>query len=111
MGVDTTRFHAGRRDEKLRGRLGARGPLVLFVGRLAEKKGVRYLLEAMPKVIEKFPDTTLVIVGDGSLRGELEALAERLYIPSQVRFVVHKDVARNDIEKVIQCVERLTADN
>ena len=31
--------------------------------------------------------------------------------PSQVRFVVHKDVARNDIEKVIQSVERLTADN
>ncbi len=30
--------------------------------------------------------------------------------PSQVRFVVHKDVSRNDIEKVIQSVERLTTD-
>lgn len=47
MGVDTTTFHPGRRDATLRDRLGARGPIVLFVGRLAEAMGVErhvYLL-------------------------------------------------------------------
>lgn len=44
--------------------------VVLFVGRLAEKKGVRYLISAMRQI-----DALLVIVGDGTLRGELERLA------------------------------------
>lgn len=44
--------------------------VVLFVGRLAEKKGVTYLIEAMRDI-----DALLVIVGDGPLRGELEKQA------------------------------------
>ena len=51
MGVDTNVFHPGKRDEALRKRLGSHEPLLLFVGRLVEKKGVRYLLEAMPEVL------------------------------------------------------------
>lgn len=44
--------------------------VVLFVGRLAEKKGVTYLIEAMKQV-----DAKLVIVGDGPLRSSLEEQA------------------------------------
>lgn len=47
--------------------------VVLFVGRLADKKGVRYLIEAMNGV-----DAKLVIVGDGPLRLELENQAKAL---------------------------------
>ena len=47
--------------------------VVLFVGRLAEKKGVRYLIEAMNDI-----DAKLVIVGDGPLRAELEDQAKAL---------------------------------
>ncbi len=47
--------------------------VVLFVGRLAEKKGVAYLLEAMQWV-----DAKLVIAGDGPLREELQRRAEQL---------------------------------
>lgn len=45
--------------------------VVLFVGRLAEKKGVTYLIEAMKEV-----DAKLVIVGDGPLRKQLEEQAK-----------------------------------
>lgn len=45
--------------------------VVLFVGRLAEKKGVTYLIEAMKQV-----DAKLVIVGDGPLRESLEVQAK-----------------------------------
>lgn len=45
--------------------------VVLFVGRLAEKKGVTYLIEAMKQV-----DAKLVIVGDGPLREQLQAQAK-----------------------------------
>jgi len=40
--------------------------IVLFVGRLAEKKGVTYLIDAM-----KYVDAILIIVGDGPLKSEL----------------------------------------
>lgn len=65
MGVNTSWFgreyhvdnYFGQGDKKV----------VLFVGRLAEKKGVTYLIEAMKQV-----DAVLAIVGDGPLKKELE---------------------------------------
>ena len=56
------------RAVSLRGELG--GPLVLFTGRLVPYKGVDVLLRAMATV-----DARLVVVGDGPLRGALEAQA------------------------------------
>ena len=51
----------------------ARKPgLVLFVGRLVEKKGVRYLLDAMATVEERRGAAELLIIGDGPERGALE---------------------------------------
>ena len=52
-----------------------REPIVLFVGRLAEKKGCEYLIRAMAQVQAQMPDVELVIIGDGPLRLELEHLA------------------------------------
>jgi glycosyltransferase involved in cell wall biosynthesis len=86
MGVDTERFQPRPADPGLRKSLGG-GPIILFVGRLAEKKGVRYLLAAMPGVLSEAPDATLVIVGDGPLRGELELQAGELSITHRVRFL------------------------
>ncbi|MHC3437879.1 glycosyltransferase family 4 protein [Natrialbaceae archaeon A-gly3] len=48
----------------------ASGDDVLYVGRLAPKKGLKYLIEAMEDV-----DASLTIVGDGDERDRLEALA------------------------------------
>ncbi len=50
-------------------------PLVLFVGRLVEKKGCVHLLRAMRMVEAQMPEARLVIVGDGPLRFVLEAEA------------------------------------
>ena len=71
MGVDTSKFgkqyyvpnYFGQGDKRV----------VLFVGRLAEKKGVKYLIEAMKDI-----DALLVIVGDGPLREELKEQAKGL---------------------------------
>ena len=48
----------------------ADGDGVLYVGRLAPKKGVEYLIEAVSEL-----ETTLTVVGDGSERERLERLA------------------------------------
>jgi glycosyltransferase involved in cell wall biosynthesis len=68
IGVDTAHFSPDQ--------LGNREPVVLFVGRLAEKKGCKYLLDAMQRAQAKCPNWKLVIIGDGPLRAELELSAQ-----------------------------------
>jgi glycosyltransferase involved in cell wall biosynthesis len=58
-------------------RISATEPLVLFVGRLIEKKGCRFLLEAMEKIERRVPDARLIVIGEGRLRAKLEAVAGR----------------------------------
>lgn len=60
---------------------------LLFVGRLVEKKGVRYLLEALPQVIVKKPDLHLTIAGSGPMEAELRGLAKQLNIADKVDFL------------------------
>lgn len=55
-----------------------RGPIVLFVGRLTEKKGCEYLIQSMAKVQAQMPNAELVILGDGPLKLPLEELAKKL---------------------------------
>ncbi|MDJ0660850.1 MAG: glycosyltransferase [Crocosphaera sp.] len=54
-----------------------REPVILFVGRLVEKKGCKFLIQAMEKVQTEIPNIKLVIIGDGPLRNELETLANQ----------------------------------
>ncbi len=48
---------------------------VLYVGRLVEKKGVRYLIEAFQHVLQAFPTAELWIVGSGPEEAPLKKLA------------------------------------
>lgn len=48
-------------------------PRILFVGRLSENKGVHLLIEAIRKVVEDYPDATLVIVGASWFNTELDS--------------------------------------
>jgi glycosyltransferase involved in cell wall biosynthesis len=75
-GVDMDLFAPRRPEPGLRERLGARPDqtLVLAVGRLVEKKGFRYLLEAAARA----PGVHVALLGDGDLRGELATLAATL---------------------------------
>jgi glycosyltransferase involved in cell wall biosynthesis len=54
----------------------AREPVVLFVGRLVEKKGCEYLIRAMEEVQALRPDAELIVIGDGPLRAALAAQAK-----------------------------------
>jgi glycosyltransferase involved in cell wall biosynthesis len=52
-----------------------RGPIVLFVGRLALNKGCEYLIRAMASLQKVKPEIRLVVIGDGPLRNRLEEQA------------------------------------
>ena len=70
IGVDVDKF---KPDPNIK-----RQPIVLFVGRLVEKKGCEYLIRAMSQVQKTMPDVKLVIIGNGDLRPKLEKLATDL---------------------------------
>ena len=67
-------------------------PAVLMVGRFVEKKGIRYLLEAMSQVRAALPEAQLTVIGDGPLRSELQAQAEQLQIRADFLGVQPPDV-------------------
>lgn len=60
---------------------------LLFVGRLVEVKGLKVLLEAMPKVIKRHPSMHLIVAGAGPLESELRVLARKLDIIDHLDFV------------------------
>lgn len=61
-------------------------PSIVFTGRLDRVKGLAYLLRAVAKVLETTP-VRCVLVGEGSQRGYLQALAKHLGIADRVHFV------------------------
>ena len=68
------------------------------VGRLHEQKGHKYLLEAFAKVSDR---ARLLIIGDGDLREELVALAEKLQISDRVLFLG----TRTDIAEFLSAID------
>ncbi len=58
---------------------------IIFVGRLVERKGVKYLIEAFGRVAKSIPHK-LVIIGDGPERGQLEAAATGLHVTGRIVF-------------------------
>ncbi len=48
------------------------GRAILYVGKLEEAKGIKYLLPAFKKVSEVIKGVKLVVIGDGPLRGGVE---------------------------------------
>lgn len=75
--VDTGTFRRTRA-------LGERGPLIGYVGRLSEEKGVRRLVEGFAQMSDRTSE--LMIIGDGPLREELEALVDASGLSGRVHW-------------------------
>ncbi|QFY90695.2 glycosyltransferase [Magnetovirga frankeli] len=81
MGVDfRQRFRPNPQVQRKPGQL-------LFVGRLVEKKGVAYLLQALPEVIRQRPDTRLTLIGSGPEADSLHRLSQELDLTTHVEFL------------------------
>ncbi len=101
-GVDPDRVGGG---DRRRGRcsLGVSKDQLLLVtiAKLTDCKGHRFLLEALPAVIEKHPGLTVAFAGDGELREPLEQQARRLGVEQHVRFLGY----RHDVPDLIQAAD------
>jgi glycosyltransferase involved in cell wall biosynthesis len=101
--IDLNRFSPTAIDETsiqhLRSSLGlsVHSRVVITVARLHPQKGHRFLIEAIPAVMEEFPDTHFLFVGEGELQQDLLNHVKQLELESHVHFLG----ARQDIPELL----------
>lgn len=104
-GVDLKKFRSIDRAAMLakRAEVGATAETILFgvVARLEPPKGHRYLLAALPEVVNQYPQFQLLLIGDGALRAELEAQTRELRLQHHVTFLG----ARHDVSELLNAID------
>lgn len=79
----------------------ARDAVIGAVGRLVERKGFRYLIEAMSWLVKERDHITLAIVGDGPQKEALQRQAASAGLADKVRFLGF----RRDLRYVLQAID------
>ena len=74
--IDTNKF-APNNKNLLKDRWNISPPIILYVGRFSEVKGLKYLLKAFPTVLKALPEVKLVLLGGGPLQTEVEIYEKR----------------------------------
>ncbi|GIE81503.1 GDP-mannose-dependent alpha-(1-6)-phosphatidylinositol dimannoside mannosyltransferase [Actinoplanes philippinensis] len=88
LGVALDRFSPASRDAALRTALAGSAPvLLLHCGRLSAEKEPRLSLDTLATLRAEGVDAVLAVAGDGPLRADLSAAAERRRLPA--RFLGH----------------------
>lgn len=88
--------------ERMRRELGLEGRCVITaVGRLSPRKAHRFLMDAMPAIVERVPHAKLLIAGDGPLRKELEQRAAKLGLEQHVSLLG----GRSDVRELLSLTD------
>ena len=97
-GVNLSLFNGIERDYNFRRRFAMDNEkIILFMGRLVYEKGIQHLISAMPKILEGYRDSKLVICGKGGMEEELRRQVAAMGISNKVYFAGYmsgKDVQR-----------------
>ena len=88
-GVDDSRFNNLPSKEELRRTLNLRDKFIYFIlcSRLDPIKWIEGLLAAYRRVLDAFPQSGLILVGDGKAREDIESDIERLNLKEHVHLV------------------------
>lgn len=81
INLDNFRYRKPKRNNKI---------TFLFVGRLIEKKGIKYAIDAFNKI--KNNNFEFRILGDGPLEDELKSQVRNLNLQNKVKFITNKNV-------------------
>ena len=73
-------------------------PRILTVSRLIKRRGVDYLVRAMPEILRESPKAELHFVGEGARKEILRKLAEKLGVASKVFF--HGNVPAEELVRL-----------
>jgi glycosyltransferase involved in cell wall biosynthesis len=94
-GIRLDELDPGLSPGEAKARLGVSGFCLGVVGRLEEQKGHRFLLEALPVLSREINGLTVLLVGDGRLRDNLQRQAQELGVAHMVHFLgTRRDLPR-----------------
>lgn len=99
MGCDVSKFSPAKRNEQY---FSHEAKNIVFVGRLAEKKGLTYLIEAMQNI-----DAKLYIIGKGPLEDTLKEQVEREQITNKVFFAGAK--THDELPEILASADLMVA--
>ncbi|MGV7221085.1 MAG: glycosyltransferase [Nitrospinales bacterium] len=113
MGIHTDFYQNDVDASTIRNELGLpNDKVILYIGKLSEKKGVSFLLRAFHTLLEEWPNATLVIVGTGDLEDPLKIEAKSLGISGKTIFAgwqgkvnVKKYLAASDIVAIPSIID------
>ena len=77
--------------------------IILYVGRLVYEKGVQNLISAMPKILNGYNDSKLVIVGRGGMYDELKNQAKAMGIENKIYFTGYLN--SKQVQKMYKCAD------
>ena len=95
--VDTEKFHFEGLPKKVNS--------ALYVGRIAKRKGVDFLIRSMPFVVRTIPDAQLLVGGKGNYLEQMKSLVTQLGLERNVTFLGFvPDDQLNTLYNQAQCV-------
>ena len=103
-GVNLTSFNGIDRDYDFRRKYAMDNEkIILYMGRLVHEKGVQHLISAMPKIINGYNDTKLIISGKGGMYDELREQARNLGIENKIYFTGY--LSSKEVQKMYKCAD------
>jgi len=100
-GVRLEEPNSGESKEEARRSLGISGFCLGNVARLEEQKGHDDLLQALAQVRGEIPDLTVLLAGEGTRQGHLQALTRELGLHDVVRFLG----TRRDVPRILRALD------
>lgn len=85
-GIDLSMFSPLPPKDKFKKKFKIKGRLILFVGQLRRRKGPEYLIMSMPKILEEYPDTSLVFIGYKRNK-KIEYIVKENNLENHIRFL------------------------
>ncbi len=103
-GINVNMFNAVERDYNFRRQYAADNEkIILFMGRLVYEKGVQNLISAMPKILDGYHDSKLIIAGKGGMIDELKAQVNSMGISNKVYFTGYMEAKQ--VCKMYKCAD------
>ena len=103
-GINLNNFTGIERDYDFRRRFAMDNEkIILYVGRLVYEKGVQHLISAMPKILDHYHDSKLVIAGKGGMLDELKAQVDSMGLSNKVYFTGYLN--QKEVQKMYKCAD------
>jgi len=107
-GVDTLRFKPDiqkRMQIRTEYRIPEDGFVLISVAAFEERKGMQWVIQAMPKLVPQIPHLHYLVVGDGEYRNNLEKLIDELQLSARV----HLTGFKRDVESYFCAADLMMA--